>query len=47
MLNGLVGFWEDLLIFFETGGEVLVVLFGVTFLMWTIIVERFFFLRAR
>ena len=37
--------WEDLLTFFETGGDVLIALFCVTFVMWAIIIERFSYLK--
>ena len=38
--------WEELLSFFETGGDVLIAIFFVTMVMWTIIVERFSSLKA-
>ena len=37
--------WEELLAFFDLGGDVLIVLFFVTAAMWCIIVERFWYLR--
>ena len=38
--------WEELLSFFETGGDVLIAIFFVTMVMWAIIVERFSYLKA-
>lgn len=35
--------YEALLAFLATGGEVLVVIMGVTFLMWALIIERIFY----
>jgi len=46
MVKGLAGLWGELFIFFETGGEGLIGLFGVTLVMWTIILERFAYLRS-
>lgn len=46
MGNWLIEGWEGLLSFFETGGDVLIALFIVTVVMWTIIVERFSYLRG-
>ena len=38
--------WEELLSFFETGGDVLIAIFIVTVVMWAIIVERFSYLKV-
>jgi biopolymer transport protein ExbB len=32
--------------FFETGGDVLILIFLATFVMWTLILERYWFLRS-
>jgi biopolymer transport protein ExbB len=38
--------WADLKEFFESGGAVLVAIFAVTFVMWTLILERYWYLRT-
>jgi len=37
--------WESVIAFVEMGGDVLIVIFGVTMLMWTLILERFWYLN--
>lgn len=37
--------WEAVLAFFEAGGGVLLVIFGVTFVLWVLITERIWYLR--
>jgi biopolymer transport protein ExbB len=39
-------FWAELREFFESGGVVLVAIFAVTFVMWTLILERYWYLRT-
>lgn len=41
----LLDIWERVQGFLETGGNVLLVIFAVTLLMWVLIVERFVYLR--
>ncbi len=43
MLTPLAELWEKLVVFIETGGDVLVAIFVVTLLMWTLILERFWY----
>jgi biopolymer transport protein ExbB len=38
--------WEKLQVFMESGGDVLVVIFAVTLLMWMLILERYLYLRV-
>ena len=40
----LLDFWEDIQTFLETGGDVLVVILFVTFLMWVLLVERMWYM---
>ena len=37
---------ERVRVFMESGGDVLVVIFAVTFVMWTLILERFWFMSV-
>lgn len=43
MPTPVVEFWEKLTVFIETGGDVLVAIFIVLLLMWTLILERFWY----
>jgi len=45
MLNWLIDRYESLLVFFETGGDVLIAIFFVTFVMWVMIIERMLYLK--
>jgi biopolymer transport protein ExbB len=38
-------YWEELQSFFESGGDVLLAIFAVTMLLWTLILERLYYLR--
>jgi biopolymer transport protein ExbB len=43
MPTPLIELWEKLVVFIETGGDVLVAIFVVLLLMWTLILERFWY----
>jgi biopolymer transport protein ExbB len=43
MPTPLIELWEKLTVFIETGGDVLLAIFAVTLLMWTLILERFWY----
>jgi biopolymer transport protein ExbB len=42
-MSGVYEIYYDFLTFFETGGEVLVLIFASTLLMWTLILERYWY----
>lgn len=44
-MYALMGLWENVLRFTETGGPVIWVIAGVLFLMWAMIVERWVYLQ--
>jgi biopolymer transport protein ExbB len=45
VLTQLIELWERVLVFIETGGDVLVFIFVVTLVMWMLIVERIWYFR--
>jgi biopolymer transport protein ExbB len=45
-VNLLYAPFESIQIFLERGGDVLYLIMGVTFLMWVLIIERFWYFRA-
>ena len=46
MLVELIESWEAILDFIERGGDVLYLIMGVTFAMWTLIIERAWYFRT-
>ncbi|SDB28592.1 outer membrane transport energization protein ExbB [Pseudidiomarina indica] len=45
-MNYLVGLWESIRDFLATGGDVLYVVMGALFIMWVLMIERFWFLTS-